>query len=61
MESDVVTLQDLFSFDFQSGLDDTGRHRGTLRPMGLRPAFIGKLEDNGTHVRPDLFGFEAVR
>ena len=61
MESDVVTLQDLFAFDFHSGLDETGRYRGTLRPMGLRPAFIGKLEDNGIHVRPELFGFEAVR
>jgi hypothetical protein len=32
-----------------------------LRPMGLRPAFISKLEDNGIRVRPELFGFEAVR
>jgi pilus assembly protein CpaF len=61
MESDVVTLQDLYAFDFHAGLDETGRYRGALRPMGLRPAFIGKLEDNGIHVRPELFGFEAVR
>jgi pilus assembly protein CpaF len=61
MESDVVTLQDLFAFDFASGLDEAGRYRGALRAAGLRPAFTGKLDDAGVHLRPELFGFEAVR
>ena len=31
MEGDVVTLQDLFPFDFRAGLDERGRFRGSLR------------------------------
>jgi pilus assembly protein CpaF len=43
MEGDVVTLQDLFTYDVQAG----GPQRasaGALRPSGLRPAFLHKFE-----------------
>jgi pilus assembly protein CpaF len=60
MESDVVTLQDLYSFDFSAGLDDYGRYLGYLRPSGLRPRFVEKLAHNGVVLRPELFGAEAV-
>src|SRR5436190_6240096 len=39
MEGDVITLQDIFVFDNQSGLDENGRTLGTLTPTGLRPRF----------------------
>ncbi len=61
MEGDVITLQDLFAFDFRAGLDEAGRYRGSLRPAGLRPAFANKLIDAGVAVRPELFGFEVVQ
>jgi pilus assembly protein CpaF len=55
MESGVVTLQDLFVFDFQAGTDEFGRHRGTLRSTGLRPLFLNRLADRGIYVPPEIF------
>ena len=49
MEGDVVTLQDLFVFDFQ-GEDPSGKIVGTFRPTGLRPAFWDRAR---------YFGLEA--
>ncbi len=61
MEGAVITLQDLFLFDFHAGMDEQGRYRGTLRPTGLRPRFIGKLADRGIHLPPGVFGFGDPR
>jgi pilus assembly protein CpaF len=55
MESDVITLQDLFSFDFKAGMDDRGRFRGALRSTGLRPRFVETLQDAGIHLSRDIF------
>jgi pilus assembly protein CpaF len=56
MEGDVVTLQDIFEFDYAAGADDEGRYLGTLRPTGIRPQFTDKLLDYGIKVNPHLFG-----
>ncbi len=37
MESDVITLQDIFTFDYSAGRDEAGRYRGALVPTGIRP------------------------
>ena len=58
MEGDVITLQDLFLFDFQAGTDEHGRYRGTLRSTGLRPMFLSHLADRGIHVPPGIFAGE---
>jgi pilus assembly protein CpaF len=55
MEGDVVTLQDLFLFDFRAGVDEHGRTLGELQPTGLRPYFLEKMKDRGIVVRPSLF------
>ena len=55
MEGDVVTLQDLFTFDYSAGADAQGRHLGALRPTGLRPRFIEKLGQSGVLLHPNLF------
>jgi pilus assembly protein CpaF len=47
MEGDVVTLQDLYLFDFAAGLDASGRHIGVLKSTGLRPQFAQALADRG--------------
>jgi len=47
MEGDVITLQDLYLFDFAAGLDAQGRYRGTLQSTGLRPQFTTALADRG--------------
>ena len=59
MEGDVVTLQDVFLYDYGAGYDENGRAQGTLRSMGLRPRFLGKLEDHGVHVDPVVFASEG--
>ena len=55
MESDVVTLQDLFSFDFHAGVDEHGRYLGTLRTTGIRPTFLERLTDEGIAIPHGLF------
>jgi pilus assembly protein CpaF len=55
MEGDVITLQDLFLFDFGMGVDESGRFRGHIKSMGLRPKFIERLEDLGIHLDREIF------
>lgn len=54
MEGDVVTLQDIFLFDFKAGVDEIGRSLGELRPTGLRPHFLEKLKDRGIVIPPSV-------
>ena len=55
MEGEVITLQDLFLFDYRAGIDERGRFRGTVQPTGLRPRFMERLSDQGTRIDPELF------
>jgi pilus assembly protein CpaF len=57
MEGDVITLQDLFRFDYGAGIDAaTGRFLGQCVPTGLRPRFSDRLADIGVTLPPALFG-----
>lgn len=55
MEGDVITLQDVFVFDFAAGVDENGRYRGQLRATGVRPKFSEKLADQGIRLGPEVF------
>jgi pilus assembly protein CpaF len=55
MEGDVITLQDIFLFDFSAGVDDDGRYRGVLKPSGIRPKFAEKLTAEGIRLGPETF------
>jgi pilus assembly protein CpaF len=55
MEGDVITLQDLFTFNYRAGQDERGRFRGSLRTTGLRPRFIDTLADSGIVIPPEIF------
>jgi pilus assembly protein CpaF len=57
MEGDVVTLQDLFTFDWGAGRDEAGRYRGQLVSTGIRPKFAQELADLGVDLPPALFAF----
>ncbi len=59
MEGDVITLQDIFLFDWSVGVDENGRFKGRLKATGLRPSFLDKLQDRGVHVDPAVFAPEA--
>jgi pilus assembly protein CpaF len=55
MESDIITLQDLFTFDYSAGRDATGRFLGRLRSTGLRPKFTEHLHDIGVELPQAMF------
>ena len=54
MEGDVITTADIFKFE-QSGYED-GRVIGRLRPTGIRPKFMDRIEQAGIHLPPSIFG-----
>ncbi|HEX2989762.1 MAG TPA: CpaF family protein [Anaerolineales bacterium] len=54
MESEVITLTDLFVFQ-QQGTDKDGRPLGQMRPTGLRPMFQPKLEALGFRLDRSMF------
>jgi pilus assembly protein CpaF len=56
MEGTVITLQDIFTFDYEAGMDNDGRFQGVQRPTGIRPVFANKLKNYGIVLPPDLFG-----
>jgi len=59
MEGDVITMTDIFQFE-QSGYED-GKVIGRLRPTGLRPKFIDKVEASGIHLPASIFGIGERR
>jgi pilus assembly protein CpaF len=60
MEGDVITLQDIFLFDYSMGVDGSGRFKGNLKPTGIRPRFAEKLADYGIKLKADLFTAPGV-
>jgi pilus assembly protein CpaF len=56
MEGQIVTLQDVFVFDFSAGLDADGRFLGVQRPTGIRPRFTDRLEQYGIPIPAIVFG-----
>ena len=59
MEGDVITMTDIFVFE-QTGIED-GKIIGRLRPTGLRPKFMDKIEAAGIHLPPSIFGIGERR
>ncbi len=54
MEGDTIVMQDIFRFQ-QVGVED-GKVIGRLRPTGIRPKFMEKLEAANIRVASDTFG-----
>ncbi len=54
MEGDVITMTDLFVFE-QTGIEN-GRVVGRMRPTGLRPKFMDRIEASGLQLPPSIFG-----
>jgi pilus assembly protein CpaF len=54
MESDIITMQDIFVFD-RLGIDESGKVRGMFRATGVRPKFAERLATGGCRLRPGLF------
>ena len=60
MEGDIITLQDVFTFDFAAGYDEHGAALGRLGSTGLRPRFLDRLAERNVHLDPAVFGPTGV-
>jgi pilus assembly protein CpaF len=54
MEGDVITMTDIYVFE-QTGFEN-GKVIGRLRPTGLRPRFMDKIEAAGIRLPASIFG-----
>ena len=59
MEGEVITMTDIFVYE-QTGIEN-GQIVGRLRPTGLRPKFMDKLEAAGINLPPSIFGIGERR
>jgi pilus assembly protein CpaF len=59
MEGEVITMTDIFVFE-QTGYEN-GQIMGRLRPTGLRPKFMDKIEASGINLPPSIFGIGERR
>ena len=61
MEGDIITLQDVFLFDYSAGIDENGRFLGSLKPTGLRPRFVDKIAERGVSIPTEVFALNGGR
>jgi pilus assembly protein CpaF len=47
MEGDLISLQDVFRFEYLGGQDAEGNVNGVIRPTGIRPMFADRLTELG--------------
>lgn len=60
MEGDIVTLQDVFLFDYAAGMDPQGRFLGKPVSTGIRPRFLDRFSELGISVSPAVFGVDMA-
>jgi pilus assembly protein CpaF len=54
MEGDKITLQDVFLFEQEAF--ENGKVIGAVKPTGVRPKFMPKIEESGIQLAPSIFG-----
>ena len=59
MEGEVIVMQDVFTFQ-QTGVEG-GKVIGRLRPTGIRPKFMERIEQANIHLPPNIFGVGTRR
>ena len=57
MEGDKITLQDVFLFEQEAY--ENGKVIGGVKPTGVRPKFMPKIEEAGISLPPSIFGMAA--
>ncbi|MBX3081663.1 MAG: CpaF family protein [Anaerolineae bacterium] len=58
MEGDIITMSEIFEFE-QTGYE-AGKVIGRIRPTGLRPKFIDRIDAAGIHLPPAVFGIGSL-
>jgi pilus assembly protein CpaF len=54
MEGEKITLQDVFLFEQEAY--ENGKILGAIKPTGVRPKFMPKIEEAGVVLPPSIFG-----
>jgi pilus assembly protein CpaF len=54
MEGQIVTLQDLFTFE-QTGMSEDGKIQGVMAPTGIRPSFAERFASAGIPLPEGIF------
>ena len=52
MEGEIITLSDLFVFEYAEGREKDGRIKGRLQPTGMRPASTTASPSSASWSRP---------
>jgi pilus assembly protein CpaF len=55
MEGNVITMQEIFTFE-QTGVSDDGRVSGRFKIAGILPRFADRFKANGIPVPQEIFG-----
>ena len=55
MEGETIVLTDVFKFE-QTGISPDGKVQGTLRPTGIRPLFMPRIQAAGLKLGAEIFG-----
>jgi pilus assembly protein CpaF len=59
MESDVISMQEVFAFH-KTGIGDRGVVQGEFRATGVRPRFAEKLKVAGISLPAEIFGLSRL-
>jgi pilus assembly protein CpaF len=60
MEGQTIVMTDIFKFE-KTGITPEGKVIGELKPTGIRPFFTPRLEQNGFHLGPEVFGASVAQ
>lgn len=60
MEGNTIVMTDIFKFE-KTGITPEGKVIGELKPTGIRPFFTPRLEQNGFHLGPEVFGASVAQ
>jgi pilus assembly protein CpaF len=59
MEGNTIVMTDIFKFE-QTGVGPNGKIMGELKPTGIRPLFIGRLEAAGFKLGAEVFSAQIA-
>lgn len=55
MESDIITMQDIFVYETDGSMDANAKFKGRHKSTGVRPICVDKIRNSGTPVNDDWF------
>jgi pilus assembly protein CpaF len=59
MEGNTIVMTDIFKYE-QTGIGPEGKILGELRPTGIRPMFIDRLEASGFKLGAEVFSSQIA-